>query len=80
MFVELITVPLGGLVYHLVTLFAIYFILGVTFERWNHRHRDPTAIRLLVSSSHRFSHCRLGAMGQPGRFAPCWLASCTAVR
>ena len=48
-FIELITVPVGGLVYHLVTLLAIHLILGVTFERWNRRRRDPTAIRLLVT-------------------------------
>jgi len=48
-FVELITVPPGDLVYHLVTLFAIQLILGVTFGHWNRNRRDPTAMRLLMT-------------------------------
>ena len=48
-FVELITVPPGDMVYHLVTLFAIQLILGVAFGHWNRNRRDPTAIRLLVT-------------------------------
>ncbi len=48
-FVELITIPSGDLVYHLVTLFAIQVILGVAFGHWNRNRRDPTAIRLLVT-------------------------------
>jgi signal transduction histidine kinase len=47
-FVELITVPPGDLVYHLVTLFAIQLVLGVAFGHWNRRRRDPSATRLLV--------------------------------
>ncbi len=47
-FVELITVPPGDLVYHLVTLFAIQAILGVAFGHWNRNRRDPAAVRLLV--------------------------------
>jgi signal transduction histidine kinase/GAF domain-containing protein len=46
--VELITVPPGDLVYHLVTLFAIQLILGVAFGHWNRNRRDPAAMRLLV--------------------------------
>nr|HID14705.1 GAF domain-containing protein [Anaerolineae bacterium] len=48
-FVELIVVPPGDLVYHLVTLFAIQLILGIAFGHWNRYRRDPTAIRLLVT-------------------------------
>jgi len=48
-FVELITLPPGDLVYHLVTLFAIQLILGVAFGHWNRQRRDPAAIRLLVT-------------------------------
>jgi signal transduction histidine kinase/GAF domain-containing protein len=48
-FVELITVPPGDLVYHLVTLFAIQLTLGAAFGHWNRHRRDPTATRLLVT-------------------------------
>jgi peptide/nickel transport system permease protein len=48
-FVEFVAVPPGDLVYHLVTLFAIQLILGVAFEHWNRRRRDPMAIRLLLT-------------------------------
>jgi ABC-type dipeptide/oligopeptide/nickel transport system permease component len=47
--VELITTPSGSLVYHLATLFGIQFVVGVAFEYWNRRRRDPVAIRLLVT-------------------------------
>ncbi len=47
-FIELLTVPPGDLVYHLVTLFAIQIILGIAFGHWNRNRRDPVAIRLLV--------------------------------
>ena len=46
--IELITVPPGDMVYHLVTLFAIQLILGVAFGHWNRNRRDVVAIRLLV--------------------------------
>jgi len=48
-FVELITVPPGDLVYHLVTLFAIQLVLGMAFGHWNRHRRDPGATRLLVT-------------------------------
>ena len=48
--VELITVPPGDLVYHLVTLFAIQLILGVAFGHWNRHRHDPAATRLLVTA------------------------------
>jgi len=48
-FVELITVPPGDLVYHLVTLFAIQLILGIAFGHWNRHRSDSAAIRLLVT-------------------------------
>jgi len=48
-FVELITIPPGDLVYHLVTLFAIQLILGVALGHWKRHRRDPAAIRLLVT-------------------------------
>lgn len=47
--IELITTPNGSLVYHLVTLFAIYLILGIAFGHWNRHRRDPAATRLLVT-------------------------------
>jgi len=47
--VELITVPPGDLVYHLVTVFAIQLILGMAFGHWNRHRNDPTSIRLLVT-------------------------------
>jgi signal transduction histidine kinase len=47
--IELITVPPGDLVYHLVTLFAIQLVLGMAFGHWYRHRRDPTAIRLLVT-------------------------------
>ena len=47
--VELITVPPGDLVYHLVTLFAIQLVLGMAFGHWNRHRRDPGATRLLVT-------------------------------
>ena len=46
--VELITVPPGDLVYHLVTLFAIQLILGMAFGHWNRHRQERTATRLLV--------------------------------
>ena len=46
--IELITVPPGDMVYHLVTLFAIQIILGMAVGHWNRNRRDWTAIRLLV--------------------------------
>jgi signal transduction histidine kinase len=50
-FIELITVPPGDLVYHLVTLFAIQLILGIAFGHWSRHRRDPTAVRLLVAGA-----------------------------
>ncbi len=47
--VELIIVPPGDLVYHLVTLFAIQLILGIALGHWNRQRQDPEAIRLLVA-------------------------------
>ena len=47
--VELIAVPPGDLVYHLVTLFAIQIILGMAAGHWSRHRRDPAAIRLLVA-------------------------------
>ncbi len=47
--IELLTSPNGSLVYHLVTLFAIYLILGIAFGHWNRQRRDPAATRLLVA-------------------------------
>ena len=49
--VELITVPPGDLVYHLVTLFAIQLIVGMAFGHWNRHRRDPAGIRLLVTGA-----------------------------
>ena len=49
-FVTLIVEPSGGLIYHLVTLFAIQLVLAVAFEYWNRHRRDSTAVRLLVTS------------------------------
>ncbi|MEE8392259.1 MAG: GAF domain-containing protein, partial [Anaerolineae bacterium] len=46
--IELITVPPGDVVYHLVTLFAIQLILGVAFGHWNRNRRDVAANRLFV--------------------------------
>ena len=46
--IELITVPPGGMIYHLVTLFAIQRILVMAFGYWRRNRRDWTAIRLLV--------------------------------
>ena len=48
-FIELITFPPGDLVYHLVTLFAIQIVLGISFGHWNRQRRDPAALRLLVT-------------------------------
>ena len=47
--IELITVPPGDLVYHLVTLFAIQLILGMAVGHWYRHRRDPTSIRMLVT-------------------------------
>jgi signal transduction histidine kinase len=47
-FVQVITIPPGDLIYHLVTLFAIQIILVVAFGHWNRNRQDPTARRLLV--------------------------------
>ncbi|RLC99565.1 MAG: hypothetical protein DRI77_02520 [Chloroflexi bacterium] len=47
--IELITSPNGSLAYHLVTLFAIYLILGIAVGHWNRHRRDPTATRLLIA-------------------------------
>ena len=49
--VELITVPPGDLVYHLVTLFAIQLVLGMAFGHWNRHRRDPAAVRLVVTGA-----------------------------
>jgi len=48
-FIELITIPPGDLVYHLVTLFAIQLVLGMALGHWNRHRDDPMAIRLLVT-------------------------------
>ncbi|MCX7682057.1 MAG: ATP-binding protein [Anaerolineae bacterium] len=47
--IELIIVPPGDLVYHLVTLFAIQLILGMALGHWNRQRQDPAALRLLVA-------------------------------
>ena len=47
--IELITVPPGDLVYHLVTLFAIQLVLGMALGHWNRHRRDSDAIRLLAT-------------------------------
>lgn len=44
---QLMGTPSGGLVYHLMTLFAIQLILGVAIGHWQ-RRRDERATRLLV--------------------------------
>ena len=46
--IELITIPPGDMVYHLVTLFAIQLVLAIAFGHWNRNRRSPNAIRLLV--------------------------------
>ncbi len=46
--IELISSPNGSLLYHLVTLFAIYLILGIAFGHWNRHRREPAARRLLL--------------------------------
>ena len=50
-FIELITVPPGDLIYHLVTLFAIQVVLGIAVGHWNRQRRDPAALRLLVAGA-----------------------------
>ncbi|HEY73794.1 MAG: hypothetical protein DRJ03_25060 [Chloroflexi bacterium] len=49
--IELLTSPNGSLIYHLVTLFAIYLILGIAFGHWNRQRRDLAAARLLVAGA-----------------------------
>jgi signal transduction histidine kinase/GAF domain-containing protein len=48
--IELITVPPGDLVYHLVTLFAIQLVLGIAFGHWSRHRHEPAAVRLLVAA------------------------------
>lgn len=48
-FIELLTTPIGSLVYHSVTLFAIQIILVVAFGHWARNRRDAEARRLLVA-------------------------------
>jgi ABC-type dipeptide/oligopeptide/nickel transport system permease component len=48
--IELVTTPLGGLAYHVVTLFALQLVLGVAFEYWNRHRRDVSAIGFLVTA------------------------------
>ncbi len=46
--IDLIVVPPGDMIYHLVTLFAIQLTLAMAFGHWNRNRRNPAAIRLLV--------------------------------
>ena len=48
--VNLLTTPPGGLVYHLVVLFAIEAILGIALGQWQRERQDKVAFRLTVAA------------------------------
>jgi len=47
--VNLLTTPPGGLVYHLVVLFAIEAILGIALGQWQRDRQNKLAFRLAVA-------------------------------
>jgi signal transduction histidine kinase/GAF domain-containing protein len=48
--VNLLTTPPGGLVYHLVILFAIEAILGIALGQWQRDRQNKVALRLSVAA------------------------------
>ena len=48
--VNLLTTPPGGLVYHLVVLFAIEALLGIALGQWQRDRQDKVALRLSVTA------------------------------
>ncbi|MBC7251722.1 MAG: GAF domain-containing protein [Anaerolineae bacterium] len=48
--VNLLTTPPGGLVYHLIVLFAIEAILGIALGQWQRDRKDRAAGRLSVAA------------------------------
>jgi len=60
--VNLLTTPPGGLVYHLVVLFAIEAILGIALGQWQRDRQNKLAFRLAVAGGLLFLS-RLVLMG-----------------
>jgi PAS domain S-box-containing protein len=60
--VDLLTTPPGGLVYHLVVLFAIEAILGIALGQWQREREDKAVLRLAVAAGLLFLS-RLVLMG-----------------
>jgi hypothetical protein len=46
--VDILSAPSGGLIYHLITLFAIQAVFGMALDEW-HRHRQIEFQRLMVA-------------------------------
>ncbi|MCA9944704.1 MAG: hypothetical protein KC449_14540 [Anaerolineales bacterium] len=49
--IQLLTESPGNIVYHLVTLFALQTILGVSFSQWRRNRADKTAVRTALAAA-----------------------------
>ncbi len=49
--IELLTESPGNIVYHLVTLFALQAVLGVSLSQWRRNRQDKTAVRTALAAA-----------------------------
>ena len=49
--IELLTESPGNIVYHLVTLFALQAVLGVSLSQWRRNREDKTAVRTALAAA-----------------------------
>ncbi len=49
--IQLLTESPGNIVYHLVTLFALQAVLGISFSQWRRNPQDKTAVRTTLAAA-----------------------------
>jgi signal transduction histidine kinase/GAF domain-containing protein len=48
--IQLLTESPGNIVYHLVTLFALQAVLGISFSQWRRNQNNKTAVRTMLAA------------------------------
>lgn len=48
--IQLLTESPGNIVYHLVMLFALQAVLGISFSQWRRNRQDKTAVRTMLAA------------------------------
>jgi signal transduction histidine kinase/GAF domain-containing protein len=48
--IQLLTESPGNIVYHLVTLFALQAVLGISFSQWRRNRQNKTAVRTMLAA------------------------------